>query len=120
MKTPLTEIDQNLPICKKMREHFPGLKMKRFPLRCLNLDFEKDIEPAEQKLISQYGFVKEEINFVMRYKPSFILLDKQGEGEGMHLMNKYFVDKKGFELDAVRTLIVKYPYILGKSEKELE
>jgi hypothetical protein len=24
-------IDQNLEICKRMREHYPGLKMKRFP-----------------------------------------------------------------------------------------
>lgn len=103
-----------------MREHFPGLKMRRFPLRCINMDFEKDILPAEQKLIDQYGFVKEEINFVMRYKPTFILFDLQGEKEGMHVLARYFVDKKGFDLDAVRTLVVKYPYILGKTEEELE
>lgn len=36
------------------------------------------------------------------------------------MIAKFFVDKKGFDIDAVRTLIVKYPYILGKNEEELE
>lgn len=56
-----------------MKEHFPGLKVKRFPLRVLAYDFEKDILEPEKKLIEQYGFVKEEINFIMRYKPTFVL-----------------------------------------------
>jgi len=72
------KLDQNMPIVKAMKEHYPGIKMKRFPLRLISLDFDKDILPAEKKLIDQYGFVKEEINFVMRYKPSFILYEKEG------------------------------------------
>ena len=55
----------------------------------------------------------------MKYKPSFILLDHL-EREGMNTLNKLFVEKKGFELDIVRTLVIKYPYILGKREEELE
>jgi hypothetical protein len=30
-----------------MLDHFPGMKFKKFPLRVLDLDFEKDILPAE-------------------------------------------------------------------------
>jgi hypothetical protein len=60
----------------KMREHFPQLMTKRFPTSANALDFEKDILASEQKLIETYGFKKEEINFVMKYKPSFILLDQ--------------------------------------------
>jgi hypothetical protein len=56
----------------------------------------------------------------MRYKPSFILLDHSHPNVGMHALNRFFVEKKGFDLDAVRTLIVKYPYILSKTEQELE
>jgi hypothetical protein len=37
----------------------------------------------------------------------------------MNTIYKVFVEQRKFELDAVRTLIVKYPYILGKTEKEL-
>lgn len=35
-------------------------------------------------------------------------------------LHKVFVEKKGFDLDVVRTLVVKYPYILGKSEEHIE
>jgi hypothetical protein len=63
-------------IVSKMKEHFPQLKSKRFPTSAIGLDFEKDILASEQKLIETYGFKKEEINFVMKYKPSFILLDQ--------------------------------------------
>ena len=64
--------------------------------------------------------MKEEINFIMRYKPSFILVDHQQKDEGIQHIYKYFVDKKGFEKDVVRSLVMKYPYILGKSEKHLD
>jgi hypothetical protein len=37
---------------KKMLGHFEGMKIKKFPERVLELDFEKDILPAEQKLIT--------------------------------------------------------------------
>lgn len=67
-----------MPIVKAMIKNFPGIKMSRFPLRVAELDFEKDIAPAEKKLIDEYGFVKEEIDFIMKYKPSFILFEKEG------------------------------------------
>jgi len=28
-------------------EHFPGMKVSKFPLRVLNMDFEQEILPAE-------------------------------------------------------------------------
>jgi hypothetical protein len=58
-----------------MKNHYPGLKLGRFPRRALTLDFDRDILPAEKKLMEHFGFLKEEINYVMKYKPSFILFD---------------------------------------------
>ena len=55
----------------------------------------------------------------MRYKPNFILFDKV-QNEGMNNLYRVFVEKKGFELDVLRTLVIKYPYILGKSEQHIE
>ena len=43
-------------IVKKMKAHYPGLKVGRFPRKALNLDFERDILPAEKKLTEEYGF----------------------------------------------------------------
>ena len=54
----------------------------------------------------------------MKYKPSFIIVD-ENEKEGIHVLYRYFVTEKGFDLDAVRTLVVKYPYILSKTEDHL-
>lgn len=80
-----------------MKKHFPGLKMKRFPGRIYSLDFEKHILSAEKKLMD-YGFVKEEINFVMRYKPSFILFDHDKSfKEGFNAMLRVFVDRRGYD-----------------------
>jgi hypothetical protein len=94
--------------------------MRKFPTRILKLSFENDILPAEQKLINQYGFLKEEINFIMKYKPSFILFEIEGDRTNMNGVYKYFVEKRGFELDAIRTLVVKYPFILSKTTEEFE
>ena len=60
-------------IAKKLRERYPGVKASRLPKAMFTLDFERDIIPAEEKLINTYGFLKEEINFIMRYNPKFIL-----------------------------------------------
>jgi hypothetical protein len=40
------------------------------------MDIDRDIIPAEEKLISTFGFLKEEVNFVMRYNPKFILFEQ--------------------------------------------
>ena len=98
-----------------MKDHFPGIKMKLFPQRALVKDFEKDILANEQKIMNDYGFAKEEINYIMTYKPSFIL-SAENDKVGPHIVKKVLVDQKGFPMEFARTLIVKYPYITGKEE----
>jgi len=39
-----------------MKSHFPGLKLARFPQKALTLNFERDILPAEKRLMDEYGF----------------------------------------------------------------
>lgn len=53
----------------------------------------------------------------MRYNPKFILFETQ-EDSGMKALQRFFVDKKGFPLDSIRTLVVRYPVILSKSEED--
>jgi hypothetical protein len=83
------------------------------------MDIDRDIVPAEEKLISTYGFLKEEVNFVMRYNPKFILFDQTAD-TGLKTLQSFFVDKQGFELETVRTLVIRYPYVLSKTKEELE
>ena len=74
-----------------MKEHFPGLRLSRFPRRSLEKDFEKDILANEQKLMNEYGLAKEEIDFIMRYKPS-IILNSETDKTGPHIVRKVFVE----------------------------
>lgn len=76
-------------------QHFPNFKLGKFPERCKTMNFERDILPAEAKLMQKYGFIKEEVNYIMRYKPTFILADQLEEKqEGMNHIYKFFVEKK--------------------------
>ena len=42
------KVTNKFPLYSKMKEEFPGIKPKIFPMRCLNMDFEKDIKAAEE------------------------------------------------------------------------
>lgn len=53
----------------------------------------------------------------MRYNPKFLLLEDERK-TGMNVLKSFFVDKKGFQLDSIRTLVVRYPYVLSKTEEE--
>ena len=55
----------------------------------------------------------------MRYKPTFLFW-KDNRSSGLLTLENFFVKKYGFDMELVRTLVVKYPYILSKKEEELE
>jgi hypothetical protein len=38
----------------------------------------------------------------------------------MNTLKEFFVKKYGFDIELVRTLVVKYPFILSKTEEHLE
>jgi hypothetical protein len=80
---------------------------------------DRDIIPSEEKLINTYGFLKEEVNFVMRYNPKFILFEKTPD-MGIKTLEAFFVNKLGFTMESVRTLVIRYPYILSKTQEEIE
>ena len=54
----------------------------------------------------------------MKHKPSIILFNKPEllEGEGnLREIHSYFVKKLGYSDELFKTLVVKYPYICGKT-----
>ena len=70
--------------------------MKKFPKRILSLNFEKDILEAEEKLKTKYGFLKDEINFIIKKKPAFILFEKEGDHEGLKMLYRYFTEERNY------------------------
>ncbi len=73
-----------------------------------------DLAALESKTKEVYGFVKEEIKFVMRHKPTFLLW-QNNTTTGLAALEEFFVKKYGFDIELVRTLVVKYPFILSKT-----
>ena len=64
--------------------------------------------------------MREEVNFIVRHKPSVLLFNREdilraGEANIRGVKN-FIVDKKGFNMELFRTLMVKYPYLLNKTE----
>jgi hypothetical protein len=78
-----------------------------------------EIVSLESQLKKDFGFIKEDIRFVMRHKPSFILW-RESQKTGMNVLRDFFVKKYGFDIELVRTLVVKYPFILSKTQEQLE
>jgi hypothetical protein len=57
----------------------------------------------------------------MKYKPTFILFEFDSPNDGgLKGMIRFFVESRGFDMDVVRTLAVKYPTILSKNEKDFQ
>lgn len=55
----------------------------------------------------------------MKKKPSFILFEKEEANVGLKMLWRFFVEERKFDIDVLRTLIMKYPSILGKKEEQL-
>ena len=82
-----------------------------------------EIDERESKLIEEYGFVQSEIKFIMKHKSSLILDQDDASklnARGLNVLRVFFCDKYHFDMDLVRGLIVKYPFILSKTESSIE
>lgn len=61
---------------------------------------------------------KEEVNFIVKHRPNIILLDQEKD-VNIPLLHRFFVKKKGCDIDTLRTLVVKNHYIAVKIEQQL-
>lgn len=73
----------------------------------------------EAQLKQKFEFTNEEISFVTKHKPTFLLWD-QNKSTGMTALQQFFVEKHGLDIEYVRTLVVKYPFILSKTQEHLD
>jgi hypothetical protein len=98
---------------KQLADRYPGLRPIDVPQKLIDLSMD-DITNLESQLKKEFGFIKEEIRFVVRHKPSFLLW-QESQKTGMNILREFFVKKYGFDIELVRTLVVKYPFILSKT-----
>lgn len=69
---PLTDAQLRRQRVKTVLERYPGLKIKDVPHKLAHMDLD-EIKELEKQACKEFGFVKEEIRFVMKHKPSFLL-----------------------------------------------
>ena len=103
---------------KQLADRDPGLRPIDVPQKLIDLSMD-EITNLEAQLKQEFGFIKEEIRFVVRHKPSFLLW-QETQKTGMNTLRDFFVKKYGFDMELVRTLVVKYPFILSKTQDHLE
>lgn len=56
----------------------------------------------------------------MRYKQTFLFNLTMESKAGIAVVQDYFVNKLGYNNELVRTLIMKYPYVLSKTPEQLD
>jgi hypothetical protein len=77
---------------------------------------------VESSIIEEFGFNKDEVRFIAKYKPAVLTHDTLPENSqvGLRALKEYFVDTHGFSMELVRTLVVKFPVILSKDIAHIE
>jgi hypothetical protein len=73
-----------------------------------------EIKKLEADTKTRFGYTNAEIQFIMKHKPTFLFWSDDREA-GMANLEELLVKKYGFNLETVKTLVVKYPFILSKS-----
>ena len=56
-----------------MRTRFGPYKLSNFPVRLLKADYEEDVLKPYNYLMKEFGFITQEIDFIMKNKPSVVL-----------------------------------------------
>ena len=74
----------------------------------------------EEETRKRFKLTLTEIAYVMKHKPTFLFWKDQTDGCGIASLVELLVDKYGFNLETVKTLVVKYPAILSKSQDQIE
>jgi len=105
-----------------MFERYGKIVPANFPRRLYNVDFEEVVVAKEIKLMEQFGFNQQEMKFLIRNKPTIVFYEedhKKGK-PGIITVHRLLCRKRGFSDEVLRSIIVRYPVILSKTEEEIE
>ena len=108
-----------------MRVKFPQIPASAQPLGMLNCTVE-ELKGYEQRLIKEFHFVKEEIEHILTLQPKFLLGLKPDLGlkdedrYGILVLEEFYCKKHGHGKEFLRSLILRYPYLLNKSKSHIE
>ena len=78
----------------------------------------EDLTKRRKYLREEHGFTLQQQKYIARLKPDFLMYDKD-PNKGIDALSKLFVQKYGMSKDLVKTLVLKYPQILNKSDNAI-
>ena len=105
-------------MCKRYDTYYKTLQ---FPKQYLNLKTEFDVVAMERRLRKKYGFDHFEVKRIMKHRPSFMLINEEFEKQrGIKNLVQILVVGEGLNKEAVRSIVLNHPPILGKSKDDFE
>jgi hypothetical protein len=108
-----------------MRVKFPEIPRTGQPRELLDCSVE-ELKSYEQRLLTEFKFIKEEIHHVLKLQPKFLLGLKPDHGlkdedrYGILVLEEFFCKKHGHGKEFLRSLILRYPYLLNKSKSHIQ
>lgn len=108
-----------------MRAKFPEIPKRQQPLALLDCSVE-ELKGYEQRLLKEFKFIQQEIDHILTLQPKFLLGLKPDLGlkdedrYGILVLEEFFCKKHGHGRDFLRSLILRYPYLLNKSKAHIE
>tara|TARA_B110000285_G_C14941759_1_gene522369 strand:+ start:457 stop:738 length:282 start_codon:yes stop_codon:yes gene_type:complete len=71
--------------------------------------------------MQDYGFNHLEIRQIVRNKPTFLLFEEEYSvhNKGIKALEQVLCQEFGFGAELMKTLVVKYPQILSKTEEDM-
>jgi hypothetical protein len=108
-----------------MRAKYPEIPKRSQPLALLDCSVE-ELKSYEQRLIKEFHFIKEEIEHILTLQPKFLLGLKPDLGlkdedrYGILVLDEFFCKKHGRGKEFLRSLILRYPYLLNKTKAHVE
>jgi hypothetical protein len=121
----LKEMDQ-LEKESLIHQHFPKVKNGTYPKVMYDVPL-SDLQEIRKIIIRRYGFTQEEINSVLKYHPALLVnhmthlqkVQSEDELKGLKSLEKVFCREYNQSREFVRKLVIRYPFVLGKTRAEL-
>jgi hypothetical protein len=85
-----------------------------------------ELQSYKQRLIKEFKFVDEEISHILKLQPKFLLGLKpdlglkEADRYGILVLEEFYCTKHGNGKDFLRSLILRYPFLLNKTKSHIE
>lgn len=106
-----------------MNKKYGPFEVHQFPKKLAEKpSYKKDVLAVERRIMDEYKFTLEQMHYLIKQKPSILLLDDdyQLDKRGLKALKELLVDEMGLELKEFRRLVLNHPAVLNKTRDEMK